>query len=145
MLKEVIEKCPPEMWNDPQDQNKFWHVTYHTLFYTHLYLSTRQEDFKPWEGHRENYQYFVLPWPPYDFPKIEEPYTSEELLTYLEVCWYFADNQISTLDLEAGSGFSWQSGNKLELVIYNLRHIQQHIGELMERLGNRAKIDVDWK
>ena len=33
---------------------------------------------------------------------------------------------------------------KLELQIYNLRHLQQHTGELMERLGSRAGIDVDW-
>jgi hypothetical protein len=33
-----IEKCPDRLWNDPADKNKFWHVAYHALFYTHLYL-----------------------------------------------------------------------------------------------------------
>ncbi|MFZ6028342.1 MAG: hypothetical protein ACOYYS_11560 [Chloroflexota bacterium] len=26
MLKQAVEKCPPELWNDPQDRNKFWHM-----------------------------------------------------------------------------------------------------------------------
>ncbi len=34
--------------------------------------------------------------------------------------------------------------SKAELQIYTIRHLQQHIGELMERLGSRAEVDVDW-
>jgi len=38
----------------------------------------------------------------------------------------------------------WLSFGKLELQLYNLRHLGQHTGELMERLGTRAALDVDW-
>jgi hypothetical protein len=48
------------------------------------------------------------------------------------------------LDPEAESGFYWLPMNKLELQIYNIRHLQQHTGELMERLGSRAGVEVDW-
>jgi hypothetical protein len=146
MLKQAIEKCPPELWDDPQDRTKFWHVVYHALFYTHLYLHTREEDFKPWDQHREDYQFLgPKPWPPHDLPKIDEPYTREDILAFFDVCWNFVDQQVPTLNLEAESGFYWQTFNKLELQIYNIRHLQQHTGELMERLGSRAKIDVDWR
>jgi len=47
-------------------------------------------------------------------------------------------------DLEAESGFYWLPFNKLELQFYNIRHIQQHTGELYERLGTRANIELDW-
>ncbi|MCB9122287.1 MAG: hypothetical protein H6640_21400 [Caldilineaceae bacterium] len=47
-------------------------------------------------------------------------------------------------DLSAPSGFDWLPMNKLELQIYSMRHLQQHAGELMERLGSRAGIDVPW-
>jgi hypothetical protein len=33
---------------------------------------------------------------------------------------------------------------KLELQFYTIRHIQQHTGELMERLGERAKLEFKW-
>lgn len=48
------------------------------------------------------------------------------------------------LNLEAASGFEWLPFNKLELQIYSIRHIQQHAGELMERLGTRADAEIAW-
>jgi len=46
--------------------------------------------------------------------------------------------------MDSPSGFDWQPISKLELQIYNIRHLQQHTGELMERLGSRANLDMDW-
>jgi hypothetical protein len=146
MLKQAVEKCPPEMWNDPQDRNKFWHVAYHALFYTHLYLHTRGQDFKTWSQHRADYEFLgPKPWPPHEIPIINEPYTPDEVLAFLAFCGDFVAQQIPALELEAPSGFDWLTFNKLELQIYNIRHLQQHTGELMERLGSRAGINVDWK
>lgn len=145
MLKQAVAKCPPELWNDPQDHNKFWHATYHALFYTHLYLSASEADFKPWDQHHEDYQFFgPKPWAPNELPKIGEPYTAAEILIYWQVCSNFVDIQLPTLDLKAPSGFRWLPFSKFELQMYNIRHLQQHVGELMERLGSRAGIDVDW-
>ena len=145
MLKQAITRCPPGLWDDPEDHNKFWQLAYHALFYTHLYLSTSDEEFKPWVMHREDYQFMgPKPWPPHDLPKIGDPYSPGDLLAYLDVCWQFVDTQVPALDFDAPSGFSWQPFNKLELQIYNIRHLQQHVGELMERLGSRVKIDVNW-
>jgi hypothetical protein len=146
MLKQTIIRCPDDLWNAPQDHNKFWHVAYHAVFYTHLYLSTREEEFTPWEHHREDAQFMgPKPWPPHDLPKLGEPYLREDLIAYIDYCWQFVDTQVPALDLGGPSGFAWQSISKLEMQIYNIRHIQQHTGELMERLGSRAGIDVDWR
>ena len=54
------------------------------------------------------------------------------------------EEQVDSLDLEAESGFYWLPFDKLELQIYNIRHIQQHTGELCERLGARGDIEVGW-
>jgi hypothetical protein len=48
------------------------------------------------------------------------------------------------MDLEAESGFYWLPFDKLELQFYNIRHVQQHTGELCERLGAQGEIEVDW-
>lgn len=145
MLRQAITRCPDELWNDAQDRNKFWHVAYHAMFYTHLYLSVREAEFKPWVHHRVDAQFMgPKPWPPHDLPEIGEQYTREDLNTYIDYFWQFVDSQVPALDLEGPSGFDWQPMTKLELQIYNIRHLQQHTGELMERLGIRAGIDVDW-
>jgi len=146
MLRQTIEKCPEALWDDARDRNRFWHVAYHALFYTHLYLQTSEGDFKPWSGHRPQYQYLgSVPWAPPDAPKIGEPYAKADVLAYVDFCKAEVRTKVAALDLEsATSGFEWLPFGKLELQLYNLRHLQQHAGELMERLWTRESIEVDW-
>jgi DinB superfamily len=134
MLRGTVEKCPDTMWNDQADKNKFWHVAYHALFYTHLYLQPTEQDFKPWAKQRKAN----------DLSQEAEPYTKEEILEYLAFCQQQVIELVPHLNLEAESGFYWLPMNKAELQIYNIRHLQQHAGELMERLGSHAEIEVDW-
>jgi hypothetical protein len=145
MLKQAVVKCPDSMWNAAQDRNKFWHVAYHALFYTHLYLQDTEKDFKPWEKHRNEYQFMgQVPWPPHNPPEIGEPYTREEVLACLAFVREQVRERLPALDLEAASGFDWLPFGKLELQYYNIRHLQHHAAELYERLGARAGIDLDW-
>lgn len=85
-----------------------------------------------------------LPYPPHDQPEIGEPFSKSELLQYLEFCLAQVDEKVPALNFTAESGFSWIPLNKLELQFYNIRHLQHHTGELCERLGTRANIDVNW-
>lgn len=134
MLKQVIEQCPETLWNDPADKNKFWHVAYHALFYVHFYLHPTEKDFRPWAKQRKAH----------DLAQTADPYSREEVLEYLAFCQQQVEEKVPQLDLDAESGFSWLPFNKAELQIYNIRHLQQHAGELMERLGSRAGLEVDW-
>lgn len=146
MLKQAIVQCPDSLWDDPEDKNKFWHVAYHTLFYTHLYLQPAESDFVLWAKGRENYQFMgTLPWAPDEKVKVERPYQKTELLDYLALCQAEVQEKVVILNLDAAeSGFDWIPLNKLELQFYNIRHAQHHIGELCDRLGHRAGIDIDW-
>jgi hypothetical protein len=145
MLNQAILKCPESIWDDPVDKTKFWRIAYHTLFYVHLYLQGSEQEFVPWEKHCKDYQYLgTISWDSNRQPKIGEPFTKGDLLDYLDLCLQQVDEKTQKLILDAESGFAWLPFNKLELQIYNIRHIQQHTGELMERLGSRAAIDLDW-
>ena len=145
MLAQAIIKCPQSLWADPQYKNQFWHVAYHALFYTHLYLQASEDEFIPWEKHKDNYKFLgSLPLPPHEEPEIGEPLRKDEVLEYLEICRGQIDEKVPVLNLADDSGFSWISFGKLELQFYNIRHLQQHTGELCERLGTRANIDVEW-
>ncbi len=145
MLKQAVAKCPESMWNDPGDKMQFWRIAYHALFYTHLYLAGTEKNFRPWSGHRKDYQYLgAISGPPDRLPEIGEPFNQPDILAYLAEVQAHVDEMTPGLDLEAESGFSWLPFGKLELQLYNIRHLQQHTGELMERLGSRAGIDIDW-
>jgi hypothetical protein len=130
MLKQVIVKCPAALWNAPGDKAKVWQTLYHTLFYVHLYLYDVEADFSPWEKHHD--------------PDTGIPFSQEQVLEYLDFCQQHVRQRVPLLNLEAESGFSWLPFNKLELQFYNIRHIQQHTGELYERLGTRENIELDW-
>jgi hypothetical protein len=145
MLEQAVVKCPEPVWNAAEDRNKFWHAAYHALFYTHLYLQDTEKDFRPWAKHRDEYQFMgQVPWPPHAAPKIEAPYSREELMEYLATVKEQVQARVPKLDLEAASGFEWLPFGKLELQFYNIRHLQHHTAELYERLGARAGIDLDW-
>jgi hypothetical protein len=145
MMKQAVVKCPESIWKAPEDKNEFWHIVYHSLFYTHLYLQDAEKDFRPWENHRDEYQFLgQTPWPPHDPPKIGEAYTPADMLAYLDLVRGQVQQRLPALDLQGPSGFEWLPFGKLELQFYNIRHLQHHTAELYERLGSRAGINLDW-
>ena len=145
MMKQVVTKCPDDLWHNPAHTNQFWHLAYHVLFYTHLYLQPSEEVFTPWSKHRPNINYLgQMPYPPHDKIDPGEPFTQTEILDYIAICQQEVQKQTDSLNLEAPSGFSWISLNKFELQFYNIRHLQLHIGELCERLWAEAGIEVGW-
>ncbi len=145
MLKQTIARCPDSIWDSPDDKTKFWHIAYHTLFYTHLYLQESALAFTPWSEHRQEYQYMGrVPWPPHAQPRIAEPYDKDSLLEYLAFVQQEVMTKVAHAVLEAPSGFDWLPFSKFELQLYTIRHLQQHTGELMERVGSRAGIEIDW-
>ena len=73
-----------------------------------------------------------------------DPYSKRDLLAYLDHCLAQVESQVDAMNLEAESGFDWLPFDKLELQLYNIRHIQQHTGELCERLGAHGEIEVGW-
>ncbi len=136
MLRQAVARCPDSLWDAPEYRNRFWHVAYHALFYVYLYLQpavTEKNRLDSWD-----------PRGSLDRAPTGEPLSRDEVLAYLEVCRQEVDEQVAALDLDAPSGFHWLPFSKLELQFYNIRHLQQHTGELCERLGVAAAVDVDW-
>jgi hypothetical protein len=130
MLKQAIVKCPPTIWDSPQDKDKAWYKAYHAIYYAHKYLQVNVKDFEPWNKHRN--------------PDSEGIISKEEALEYLSFVEQEVARLIPLTDLEADAGFLGNRFNKLELQFTNIRHIQQHTGELYERLGSREAIKLDW-
>jgi len=146
MLRETIERCPHALWTADDEGVAFWRVVYHALFFTHLYLAPDEKAFRPWEHHREEYNFLgPLPWPPHREPKIGEPYTKAEVLDYWRLLDAMIDAAVDALDLDAETcGFPWYKLPKLDHQINNIRHIQHHAALLSGRLRRTEGIDVGW-
>ena len=146
-LKQAIERCPDELWSRQDDHaNAFWHIAYHTLFFTHLYLMKEEKGFEAWEHHREHYQRFDGPqWQPHEPVKTGEHYTKQQVLEYWSLCDGMVDAAVDAMDLDAEScGFWWYEMPKLEHQLVNLRHIQHGAAQLGDRLRPVTGEGVDW-
>jgi hypothetical protein len=134
MLREAIERCPPEEWLSTNHKNTFWQVSYHALFFTHLYLQRDEAAFRPWEQHRGEGDGIA-----------GEPYTQAQVLGYWEFCDRMIDDAVDALDLDGTeSGFSWYRMSKLEHQFVNIRHIQHHAAQLIDRVRSAADVGIRW-
>ncbi|MFM9874119.1 MAG: DinB family protein [Fimbriimonadaceae bacterium] len=139
MLRECIEKCPDEAWLAGEHPRNFWRIAYHALYYTHLYMMPTEDDFVAWEKHRDDSR--IL----WDKPAVEEAYSIEETLEYLDFVAAHVGEWVDALDLESKStGIPWYKGmGKFEHQLVNLRHIQGHVGQLSELLMTKG-IYLTW-
>ena len=148
MFHDCVSRCPPDKWEGLVGNFPFWHVAYHTLFYTDLYLSADYDAFVPPDYCRENYQYFGhSPSPPHEPVVADEPYTLETILTYIQHCREKASRSIqqeTVASLAGPSGFWWYKIPRSEFHLNNIRHIQHHAAQMSLYLRREAGIEIDW-
>jgi hypothetical protein len=140
MLENALIACPDELWNDRSQPLEFWYVVYHTLFWLDLYLSGSVEGFAPPAPFTldELDPAGLLP---------ERPYTKDELGTYLDHGRNKCRATIAALtDEKAHQRCRFTSGefSFLELLLYNMRHVQEHASQLCLILGQKIGSAPGW-
>lgn len=133
MLENAIDACPDELWSDLSKPPAwashgvvgFWYLVYHTLFFLDLIISEPEK--------------FVPP-PPFDLRELDpagllpdRPYTKEELGAYLRQCRQKCRQALASLTEEAiwrPRRYGTMELPYAELLLYNLRHVQHHAGQL---------------
>ena len=150
MLREIIERCPEELWMSTGTPNAFWQIAYHAVFFAHLYLLPNAKAFQPWAEHQSDTQnQHGLPGPPdpkSSLPLIPRPYTRSQVLTYIGIVDGMVDEGVNLLDIHnPDCGFPWYKDiNKLEHLFISIRHIQHHGGQLADRLRTGANQGTRW-
>jgi uncharacterized damage-inducible protein DinB len=159
MLENALLACPGTLWkgrlwsdhtDHPQPSESdsasaaFWYITYHTLYWLDLYLTGSFKGFAPPAP-------FTLDEldPAGTVP--EQPYSREELHAYLVHLRQKCQTTIAGLSDEQAHqqvAFPWMGGQPmsfLELLLYNMRHVQEHASQLNLFLGQHA-VDAasDW-
>jgi hypothetical protein len=143
MLDKAIEACPEDVWSAPRDtarHTEFWYIAFHALFFLDLYLSGSVEGFRPPEpfGLEEMDPAGIIP---------ENPYTKEDIAKYVAHCREKCRSVIDALDSEAaGRRFrsGWLDMSFGELLLYNLRHVQHHAGQLNLLLRETGNVPPRW-
>ena len=126
MLENAVAACPDELWGDRSRQPEFWYVAYHTLFFLDFYLSESEDGFAPPAPFTlgELDPSGVMP---------ERVYTKEELMAYLEHGRRKLRVVVDVLTEETAReprAFGHHRMPLLEMLLYNLRHVQHHAAQL---------------
>lgn len=155
MLKNIIVICPDEIW---QKEREIFYMTYHTTIFLDYYLTRPVKDFHP------DLPYTIgdpdhLPSKAIDDVIPNQFYSREELLTYIsairEKCKklikqtpmeeftgrWINDDEINMHDLCPSLVIKY---NLLEILLYNFRHVQHHVGQLNLLLRQKANVAVEW-
>ena len=123
MLEEAIILCPMDVWNI---ESKFWYNAFHCLFFLDYYLTKDPISFCPPAPFTESEFEDKMP------GKI---YTKQELLNYLRFNRDKCRILISGLT-EDGLQDRWINASgtmnysMLEILLYNMRHVQHHVAQL---------------
>ncbi|MDB4950569.1 MAG: DinB family protein [Gemmatimonadetes bacterium] len=142
MLGNAIDACPDDAWADDAwvddgRQAEFWAVAFHTLFWLDLYLSPTREGFAPPAP-------FGLEELSYD-GRPPRAYTKDEVRAYLTHCRAKCWTVIDTLTTESAAEtrpIGRIEGSVLEMLLYNLRHVQHHAGQLNLMLRQATGTDA---
>jgi hypothetical protein len=126
MLDNAVSTCPDRTWDDGSGPHAFWYLAYHTLFWLDVHLAGTVEGFAPPAPFalEELDPAGVMP---------PRPYTKAELQGYLAHCRHRLAKAIAGLTGETAGRrcrFGWGEVPFGELLLYALRHVQHHVGQL---------------
>lgn len=138
-VRQAIKACPDEMWAGGPFPREYWRVAVHVVFYAHLYARQGLDQYVPWPDKRMEEAASM-----FEDAVTMEPISKEDALSYLDYVAQSMDGWVDDLDLERQeSGFHWYKMTKLEHQLLNVRHIQEHAGQLSGRLLDSG-LDFPW-
>lgn len=147
-LAATLNAYPDDLWtaslwhpgDAPPERAQVWYVAYHTLFWIDCYLTGTEDGFLPPAP-------FMLIEQDETGPIPDRPYTKAELLPYVALCRQRCYDTIQSLSDEALARwctFGWGDLSFLELLLYNMRHVQEHTGQMNMLLGQNGISSPDY-
>jgi len=154
MLRNAVTLCPDELW---QKEKKFFYLTYHTVIFLDYYLSKPVKDFTP-----------ILPYTITDSNNLPSEavddvipnkfYTRQEILDYLNLIREKCRKSIThstdqlmerwidpaEINLHGLCPSLVTNYSVLDMLFYNFRHVQHHVGQLNLLLRQGINKAPEW-
>lgn len=155
MFSNAVVMCPDDLW---LKKDKFFYLTYHTVIFLDYYMTNPVKNFEP-----------LLPYtlinttdiPPEAIDDVfpEKHYSKQEILNYT---FKIREKCKKLIQTSTGEAFAkrWINDEEiklhglcativehyslLEIIFYNLRHIQHHTAQLNFILRKEINIAPDW-
>ena len=141
-LDAAIDACPDHLWDaviwaDEEDPRygQFWFLAFHTVKWLNLYLDATPSDD------------YVVP-PPFLHGRLpDQPYAKADVRAFLQVSREKCKATIEALTDESAYRecvYEWMQPTFIELLMYSMRHTQEHAGQLNYFLGEHGIGGLDW-
>lgn len=148
MLRTAVDNANEHIWNDKDDDPPFWYIAGHVIYFCHFYFS----DFDPdMNNLLDEYKIpdYMKEWEEIpDFGlKFDMIPPKEILLQFLEEARIKLKTQFKEGIVEnqiEEKATSWLPMLKGELLLYNMRHIMQHVGHLNDILRKHKLPTSEW-
>ena len=146
MLAETISKYDEQLWgNDTDYDSPVWQVVYHALYYANIYCSSTRESIVAWPKAREGYHIFgkrSSSQPEQLVP--QEPYSKGEMVEFLQFVSSNVPTYLDKMKPHDRCWPPWYEESQLEFQLNNIRHIQHHIAQVIERHDIAQPFDYKW-
>lgn len=146
MLKNCIEQYDENIWFDCKNYtNSAWHIAYHVIFFANIYSCCKESDIRQWSKETEYYHILgKTPWPPHEKILLEKSYSKTEILEYLQHVNECIPSYLEAMNANENCWPSWYNLSQFEFHLNNIRHIQHHTAQLLERHNTLKRISVEW-
>ncbi|MBS1903945.1 MAG: DinB family protein [Bacteroidetes bacterium] len=129
MLKHSLAACPAQHWDAKVGHSTIRQDAYHALFWCSYYLTRHEDQYQPSEYHKRGGNELE--------PVISTGLEKEDTLRFIEdthdrIVRTIADETEGSMSGDCGfpSIFRNSPLSRLELHVYNIRHLQHHVGQI---------------
>jgi hypothetical protein len=145
-LQKCIDLCPDETWDGLVANHLYCQAIFHALFFGDLYLGRGIDEMKSQSFHHDMAEMFR------DYEELapHQPkclYLRSDVQDYLSFCRAKAVREVAAEtaeSLSAVAGISWHQFSRLEMHVYNIRHLQHHVAQLNLRLRWNHNPEIAW-
>jgi len=147
MLSQAITNYNEDIWfDDKHYKSPVWQIVYHTLFYTNIYCSATENGILHWPKERDSYHRFeIMHELRASGSNLIQSYTKGEMIEFSAFVKGKVPIYLADMEPDARCWPYWYEEPQIEFHINNIRHIQHHLGEIIERHDIRAAFEYDWK
>jgi hypothetical protein len=145
MLSDCIEIYHNDIWFSEKYNNPTWQIAYHAIFFTNIYCSPDEKSIYVWEKALENYHILgKTPWPPFEKIVLKEKYSKQDMLNFISFVKSNIPEYLNNLEPVKKCWPFWYNLSQFEFHLNNLRHLQHHTGQLIERQDCIEEMNYEW-
>ena len=144
MLENCINNYKDDIWyNSDNYLNPAWQIAYHTIYYANIYCSSSRKEIVHWENEIADYN-MLKRTSKSKRKKADKKYSQKEMKDFLNFVKKNIPQYLTNMKPDNKCWPNWYNLQQNEFHINNIRHIQHHTAQLIERHDIIKEMPYEW-